>query len=376
VDRLRFQQGRTRKVAIAIAWNDTIHYNYLPMPEKFEDILIIKPSSLGDVVLALPALTALRKGFPDAKISWLIRPEFAPLIQNHPHLNDIILFDRKLLGKAWYQPRAAAALLSLIRDLRLHRFDAVFDFQGLFRTASIARLSGCRNRFGMKLSRELAHLFYTHKVPHDSDCIHLVDYYLKMTRIAGAAETTARFVLPIDPVAADSVNSKLAAHAVNEDNYAVLIPGSAHADKCWPVERFAALADKIHSHSGFSIVVTGTLQEKPVVKNLKSLSAAPIADFAGLTNLPELTALLKSAKLVVGNDTGPSHIAAALGKPLVMIFGRSNPARVAPYRRKHSVVAVEPWARGEKRNSTDTRHLISAVRFEDVYQKVVEQRCN
>jgi serine/threonine protein kinase len=108
-----------------------------------KNILIIKPSSLGDIVMALPALSALRKSFPEAKISWFIRPEFAPLLKNHPDLTEVILFDRKFLGKAWFNPRAMAALLSLIWRLRRSKFDAVIDLQGLFRTASLSWLSGC-----------------------------------------------------------------------------------------------------------------------------------------------------------------------------------------------------------------------------------------
>ena len=100
-------------------------------------ILIIKPSSLGDIVLALPALSALRKSFPDAKISWLVRPEFAALLKNHPYLTEIIPFDRKFLGKAWCNPRAFGALLSLVAKLRRSKFDLTIDLQGLFRTASL-----------------------------------------------------------------------------------------------------------------------------------------------------------------------------------------------------------------------------------------------
>lgn len=123
-----------------------------------KNILIIKPSSLGDIVLALPALSALRRNFPDAEISWLVRPEFALLIKNHPHLNRTIFFDRRLLGKAWYHPRALAGLVALIRKLRKAKFDAVIDLQGLFRTAVFGWLSGCKKRLGMTAAREFASL--------------------------------------------------------------------------------------------------------------------------------------------------------------------------------------------------------------------------
>ena len=158
------------------------------MPMELKNILIIKPSSLGDIVFALPALSALRRNFPDAKISWLVRPEFAPLLENHPHLTEVILFDRKRLGKAWFHPGAFCLLVSLIHQLRRREFDVVFDFQGLLRTAALSWLSGCKNRFGMANAREFARLFYTHKVHQDEDGVHLVDYYLKIVQAAGAAD--------------------------------------------------------------------------------------------------------------------------------------------------------------------------------------------
>jgi lipopolysaccharide heptosyltransferase I len=338
-----------------------------------ENILIIKPSSLGDIVLTLPALSALRRSFPAAKISWLIRPEFAPLLNNHPHLDNIIQFDRKFLGKAWYNPFAFAALLSLIHRLRRGKFDVVIDLQGLFRTASLAWLSGCKKRLGMATAREFAHIFYTHKVAQDRSCIHLVDYYLRVAQAAGAADISVEFILNTDRIAADSVRHLLASQKINPDNYAVIVPGAARSGKCWPIERFAALAEKISSQFGFSIVATGTQAEKSVVENLRRKTGVTVANLAGLTNLRELAALMKSARLVVSNDTGPGHIAAALNTPVVMIFGYSNPARVAPYGRSHCVAAVEPGGRGFNDDSKDPKHDIKAVTVDEVYQKVCEQ---
>jgi len=343
------------------------------MPEALENLLIIKPSSLGDIVLALPALSALRKSLPDAKISWLIRPEFAPLLKGHPHLTDVIIFDRKLLGKAWFHPRAFASLLSLIRRLRQSKFDAVIDLQGLFRTASMAWLSGCKKRFGIAKGREFAHLFYTHKVKQDSECIHLVDYYLKIIETITASETQAQFLFPQDLDTADTVSNLLESHDVKRDNYAVMIPGSVHRDKCWPARRFAALADKISSQFNLFIAATGTASEKDTVDSMKNQANVPIANLAGQTSLSELIALLRGAKLVVSNDTGPGHIAAALGVPLVMIFGRSNPARVAPYARPQCVAAIEPYSRGLEPDSPDPQYDIKNITLDQVYQKVCEQ---
>ena len=150
------------------------------MSYNFTNILIIKPSAIGDIVMSLPALAALRKGFPDAKITWLVRSEYAPLLRNHPDLNEIILFDRKLLAKWWCSPQSFKALVALLGQLRGEHFDAVIDLQGLLRTGLFGWISGAKHRFGMKGAREGASLFYNHKVKHDLSCVHVVDFYLKV----------------------------------------------------------------------------------------------------------------------------------------------------------------------------------------------------
>jgi len=365
------------------------------MSYDLRNILIIKPSSLGDIVLALPALSALRRNFPDARISWLVRPEFAPLLENHPHLTEVIPFDRKFLGKAWYHPRAFAALVALIWRLRRSKFDAVFDFQGLFRTAYLAWLSGCKRRFGMANARELAHLFYTDKVAQDQDCIHLVDYYLKMTE-AALQKTEDRiqktedrrqispatmwqgyskpeFLIPVNLAAGDSVSELLESHNIKAGEYVVFVPGSTHSDKCWPIECFAALADRISAKFNLPIIAVGTKSENSIVEEIKRLTNVSIANFAGRTSLSQLVALLKTAKLVVSNDTGPGHIAAALGTPLVMMFSWSNPARIAPYGRAECMVAREPYSRGFEIKSIDAKHSVKTTTIDEVYQKVCEQ---
>jgi lipopolysaccharide heptosyltransferase I len=342
------------------------------MSGHYRKILITKPSSLGDIVLALPALRALRMSYPEAKISWLIRPEFAPLIENHPFIDEIIIFDRKLLGKAWFHPGAFGALLSLIRKLRRGKFDVIFDFQGLFRTASLAWLSGCKKRFGMANAREFATIFYTHKIPQNIEDIHMVDFYLKIIKAAGASDFGVEFVFPTNSDAEDSVNKLLVSHGI-KGNYAVLISGSAHRDKCWPSERFAQLADKISSQHNLSIVAIGSGSESETVEEIKENAEVPIANLAGQTSLSELVALLRCAKLAVSNDTGPGHIAAAVEIPLVLIFGRTNPVRLVPYGRKHCVMAIEPDGRGVAINDFDPKYDIKNITVEQVYQKVREQ---
>lgn len=340
------------------------------MSKAFNNILIIKPSALGDIVQALPALSALRRSFPDAEISWLVRPEFAPLLENHPHLTRVIHFDRKFLGKAWFHPGAFAAMLSLFRRIRRCQFDAVFDFQGLFRTAFLARVSGCKKRFGPADAKELSRFFYTHRIKKPAESPHVVDHYMNLVRAAGGAELEVEFTLPCDAQAEESVRRLLATNSITSQQYAVLVPGSAHADKCWPIDRFAELASKLSCDHNLSVVATGSPSEAPLVERLVQSADVPIGNLAGRTSISELIALLRNAALVVTNDTGPGHIAAALGRPIVMIFGKSNPLRVAPYRRPNTVVAIDPKGRGLLPESTNPLHNIRLTTLDDVRQKV------
>ncbi len=321
----------------------------------------------------LPALGALRKSFPDARISWLIRSEYAELVEGHPDLDEVILFDRRLLGKWWRSKKAFSNLSGLLRRLRGERFDLVFDFQGLFRTGFFALVTGCRRRYGMAKARELAHLFYTDKIPQDYSCIHLVDYYLKMAKVAGVQTGNPEFKLPDDSAAAEAVNKKLSGNKVNFENYVVIIPSAARKEKIWPIERFAQLADKIAERYGSSIVVVGSQGEREYIDTLVTTAKTAIVNLAGQTTIRELTALLKKASLVVSNDTGPGHIAAAVGVPLVMIFGPVNPARLCPYGRPECVAAVEPNTMGMAIDSRDPRYDISNITVEQVWEKVCGQ---
>ncbi len=264
-------------------------------------------------------------------------------------------------------------MLSLIDRLRREKFDLVIDLQCLFRTAALAWLSGCRKRFGMADARELAHIFYTHRISQDQNCTHAVDHYLKTARAAGASDNTIEFALPQDQCVDETIKKLLKSHNIDHGRYAVFIICSAHKDKCWPIERFAAVADKVSSDLNLSIIATGTESEKSMAERLQVTASVPILNLAGKISIRELTALLRSSRLVVSNDTGPGHIAAALGRPLVMIFGRSNPVRVAPYRRNNCIVAIEPNERGLKPSNLDPKYDITNITVDDVYKKVIEQ---
>ncbi|MCF7954641.1 MAG: glycosyltransferase family 9 protein [Phycisphaerae bacterium] len=335
-----------------------------------QKILIIKPSALGDIAQSLPALASIRKSFPDAEISWLVRKEFAPLLEMAGDLDKIIIFERKFLGKWFKNPKAFAELLRFFKTLSSPKFDLVIDLQGLFRTALFARITGCKKRFGMKRARECASMFYTHKVPIDSDCVHMLDIINKIITSAGVTETVFRYDLTIDEQTISSTDQLIAENVGGDKNYAVFVTGAAHANKCWPAEKFAELADRVHKEYDLSIIAIGTNIDKPGIEDLKSLAETDVIDLAGKTNIKVLAALMSKATIVITNDTGPGHIAEAVGAPVVMIFGPTNPSRVGPYKKTWCIAADDALTRGSEIESTDPKHAIENVTVESVFQKV------
>jgi heptosyltransferase-1 len=295
-------------------------------------ILIIKPSSLGDVVHALPVLHLLRRRWPDAKISWLVAPYCSGLLEGHPDLDEVIIFDRRRFGTAWKSPSAGMELIQFKRDLRRREFDCVIDLQGLFRSGWLAWQTRAPMRIGFANAREWAWMFYTHRVPIATMEQHAVDRYLKVAAALGCETEPVEFRFAVS----ESDRAAAAEMAGNGEGYAVLMPGANWPTKRWGAEKFAALVETIRERFRLKCIVAGG---PDTVELAKQLPAA--VDLTGKTNLPQLVALLEGASLVVANDSGPMHIAAALGRPLVTIFGPTNPIRTGPYGRMESVVRVD-----------------------------------
>jgi heptosyltransferase-1 len=222
----------------------------------------------------------------------------------------------------------------------------------------------------MAEAREFAWLFYNYKVRQDPTCIHLVDFYLKMVQEVTGQNSGVEFVFPENKQARESVANLLVKNSLERGNFAVLVPGSARANKCWPTGRFAQLADHITEKYAMPVAAIGTKGESQLTAGIKDAAKTRVVDLAGQTNIPELCELMKSARLVVSNDTGPGHIAAAMGVPTVLIFGPTNPARVSPYGRLDRVVAFDAQNRGFKADSYDPRHEIERITLDMVVQKV------
>ncbi|MBK8913766.1 MAG: glycosyltransferase family 9 protein [Phycisphaerales bacterium] len=321
-------------------------------------ILILKPSSLGDIVHALPMLAALRAARPDAHVAWLAATPFAPLLDGHPLINEVIRFDRGRLGRAWRSPAAAAELLSLMSRLRRPRFDLVIDLQGLFRSGWLAWSSGARVRAGFADGRELSPLFLTHRI-HAADALHAVDRNLRIAAALGWPAQRVEFPLGIRDEEVSAARELLRSAGVDlaaacdartgssaglgspappdagessgsGGGFVAILPGARWRSKLWRAERWAALIDALAERGRRSVVLGGP-GDAEVLRAIEGHARRPIASLVGRTTLRELTAVLSLADRVVCTDSGPMHLAAALGRPVVALFGPTDPQRCGPY---------------------------------------------
>ncbi len=294
-------------------------------------ILIVKLSSIGDVVHALPVSAALGDAFPHIEISWVVEQMSAPMVQGNPYLKEVIE-----LSPDWRQNRLSAQSVrrfgELRRDLRSREFDIALDLQGLSKSALIAWASGARYRFGYDWLRELAPLLET-RVPRRPESVHVVEQFLDVARFLGAPVESVKFPLHIPSSETEAAHAMLRATGVDPNHpFIVINPSSGGGgNKGWGAERFSTLLDTLRGDPELPIVLVGGKGDLEVAEEIQRRASRSPASLVGRTTLKQLAALLRDCALHLCGDTGSAHIAAALGTRVVSIFGRSNPARLAPY---------------------------------------------
>jgi lipopolysaccharide heptosyltransferase I len=277
-------------------------------------LLVIRLSAFGDVIHTIPAVVALRDALPRTEIAWAVEPPYAELVETVARVKAI-----RVSLKRWSFERIAAAR----RDIR--GFPAAIDFQGLIKSALIARVSGASERYGFArdVIREKPAALFVNRPATIDRSRHVVEWNVELARTFAPAIASVPQV-DFSEFAKDA-NGELARFS----NRLILLPGAGKAGKQWPVERFAELATRIGSDA---LVVWGPGEE--------SLAHAIGAEVAPPTNFRELAFVLSRARLVIGADTGPLHLAAALGTPLIGLFGPTDPARNGPYGQIERVVST------------------------------------
>jgi heptosyltransferase-1 len=331
---------------------------------EFSRILLIKPSALGDVVHTLPVLVKLRARYPRARIDWLITPENAEVVRYHPALSNVVLFARRDFSKRGRRWRAFLSFVDLLKQIRRAKYELVIDMHGQVRSAFFTLISGARVRIGFdrpikrgvtisaehdlknvpnhgwRGAREGSWIAYTHRIPIPTLDVHAIDRYLWVAPLLGLDDNPPDLTIHLSPQASDRVNRLLEEHDVPSSKpLVVLVPGTIWETKHWTIEGFAGVARQF-LQDGFAVALAGTVRDQQRCRQIAA--AAPgTCDLSGKTTPADLAALIRRAEVAVTNDSGSMHVAASLGKPMVSVFGPTNPVHIGPYERPESVVRVD-----------------------------------
>jgi heptosyltransferase-1 len=295
-------------------------------------ILIVKPSSLGDVVHSLPLLSSIRSGFPKAEIHWVIAKGLEGLLEGHPMIDGLVIINKDMWKKISRTGETVREIRGLFRSLRGAGYDMVIDLQGLLRSGLITMSTGAHLRIGFAGAREGSTFFYNKKVSTGRD-MHAVERYLKIAEELGC--DGGRVLFPFPPEKGGLPGIKEFKASLND--YAVLVPGARWDTKIWPAERFGMLASMLPLKS----VVIGSGKDVPIADRIVGIAGGKAVSLAGRTTLAELVEIMRGARMVISNDSGPMHIAAALNVPVAALFGPTSPERTGPYGKGHVIVRSE-----------------------------------
>ncbi|MDE2179313.1 MAG: putative lipopolysaccharide heptosyltransferase III [candidate division NC10 bacterium] len=293
-------------------------------------ILVIKLRYLGDVLLSTPVLAALRAAFPKARLSMLVNPGTEAMVTENPHLDEVLIAERDRSPRR--QLRFAAAL-------RRRRFDLVLDLTDGDRSAILSRLTGAAIRVGFNREGRWRGRLYTHVVPVQEQPIPMIRQHLMALEVLGIPVAPSLPVLRVRKSDEAAAGTALAAIAIAPgERFVAVHPGARWWFKSWPAERFADLVEFIQGKLGLKVVLLGGDQEQGIAQAILEQVETGCRSLVGRLGLLELAALLRQATLFVGNDNGPMHIAAAMGTPVVGLFGPADPRVWGPAGQGHATI--------------------------------------
>ena len=331
-------------------------------------ILIVRLSAIGDVIHGMPIACALRERFPDAFLTWVVEERAADLLRGHEALNELVVLQRGWL-------KSPTAVWQLRRRLRAVRFDLAIEAQGLTKAAVAAWLSGARRRIGLGgvWGRELSPWLNTELI--DADGLHAVQRNLRLLRPLGIDSPAVEFHVP------DSPADRAAAEAIAEragflGGFALVTSGAGWPSKLWPADRYAAVAEHLGRRWGLpSLLIWGNAEERTRAEQIVAATAGYAAVAPAMTLL-ELAALARRATFCLGSDTGPLHLAAAVGTPCVGLYGPWPADKHGPYGPQHVTVqkmCMEGTTRQRRHAPPIYMEAIDAASVCDACDRMVER---
>lgn len=328
-------------------------------------ILIIRPSALGDVCRTVPALVSLRAAFPHAQIDWLVQDANAEAIRHHPALSNVIEFRRRQLSDGLWRG-TTTPFCKFTRMLRRNEYDVVYDLQGLARSGFLTWLTRAPRRVGLKNAREFGWLGLNSRFEAPWS-LHAVDRMLEVLKQDGVP-ITIDMRLYSSPVSRDRVASD---QSLQEGPFAVVAPTSRWLAKRWPAERFATAATELLRKGYSRVVLVGAPGERDQCAPLVELASKDprILDRIGTTSIADLMALIESSSFVLANDSAAIHMAVGFNRPLLGLYGSTDPKADGPYHRDADVISrsSDPSIRHK---GLDTNEMMCRISAEEVIERI------
>ena len=334
----------------------------IPGAASARRILIIRPSAIGDIVMASPLLTALRRTAPDAHIAWLVEPALAPLLTAHPDLNEVLVWP-KAAWKEWFKSgrwlRLALEMVSFAGELKKRRFDLALDVQGLLRSRWLAWLSGAPERIGFE-SREPGRWLLTRLVSRGPESKEMSSEYKHLAGLLGL--DTSAFEPRLVPAGEDRLGARrlLAAAGIAGD-FVVIAPFTTRPQKHWLEDRWVELSLRLRNRYSWPLVMLGGAGDRVAAARIRRAADSGLVDLAGRTSLGEAAAIIERARLVIGVDTGIAHMGVAFHRPLVVLFGSTCPYLTTAQPTTQVLHAGFPCSPCRRRPTCDGRHNCMAA---------------
>ena len=292
-------------------------------------ILIILMGSLGDVVRGLCLVVHIKSGIPDSRVTWLIEPKWAELVGVHPQIDRVIVFNR---------PKGVPAVWDLYKNLAKEHFDITLDLQRHLKSGFFSLLSGAKTRVGFhrRNAKEFNWLFNNEQIDYSSDELPKWRHYLKFTEYLGLSKPSS---VEFGFSSLDLESTTPSVLSEMRDPLVAVVMGSSWESKDWFLDQYRQLVTDILSYGNRHVILVGDRSMATAARTLsEEINSSRMIDMVGKTSLLELVAVLKAAAIGVGPDSGPGHLAAAVGTPYVSLFGPTSPERTAPYGCENLVV--------------------------------------
>ncbi|MEN3002583.1 MAG: glycosyltransferase family 9 protein [Armatimonadota bacterium] len=339
---------------------------------QVERLLIAKTSSMGDVVHALPVAAALKRAHPSLRIGWVVEDRFAEVLDGSPCIDRLhVIPHRRIYSRsfscAWWR-----VFWTLVKELRMERYQVALDLQGLLKSAIWSVLGGVPLRLGAHRMREGTWLLMKRlPIPERADQ-HVVLQYLEALHWLGVEPpTSVEFPLFIPEEVRQNVRAKLAQVGVS-GAFVSINPSASREWKRWEIAKFAELSDRLEAEHGLPVVFIGGPGDKPLEARLGASKQLPLRSLIGQTRLKEAMAVVEMSAVHVAGDTGTIHIAAALGVPCVGLYGPTNPDRTGPFGQRERVLYKRPLCRQCPPDRCLRYECLQWITVDEVLQRVVE----